>query len=248
MDCVAGDRCRAYDRTRKAAAQLDPDEAPLCPWCLRVAERDVHALALDYRDLEQLLPPSIGQWHDGQPGSGADPPVPLRLGVGALQEDIAWVLAAWADVVCDNQRLSDPPVRVRPYTAVQVAVRILAPRLDVLARVRRAVLWSYPVCQAHGSWDSDGCARGPSERSGAAGVLDLGYLRARARTVLGLTRPVWRVPGICPDCRGDEVLCREVQGKDRDTVSCERCGESRPYADYERYVGQILWQHTGSAV
>jgi hypothetical protein len=51
---------------------------------------------------------------------------------------------------------------------------------------------------------------------------------------------------VCPDCKRDEQLVRDVQGKDRDTVACEHCGERRPYADYERYVVQVLW-HAGAA-
>jgi Zn ribbon nucleic-acid-binding protein len=96
-------------------------------------------------------------------------------------------------------------------------------------------VWSYPTAERPDGADLEVV-------SGAQGLLDLSRLHARALSMLGLTRPIWKLPGMCPDCKEQDVLRREVQGPNADTVWCEQCGEKRPYGDYERYMRQLLWE------
>lgn len=220
--------CRAYDRPSKQPAELW-ERALLCQLCLEVAERDVRALVLDYRDLEQHLPPSLGVWQFGSRG-GADSPLPLRSSVLDLQIDIWWLTTAWCDVVREADRLSDAPSHVRSGWAVQDAVKILAPRLRLLAEVESATMWDYPT-----STPGDRCSEVPGWR----GVLDLAQLHQRARRALGLTAPRKEhcagVPCRNPDC--DLKLLYRVPGTDE--VQCDGCGLWYDRSSYESWVALV---------
>ena len=108
--CAADTACRGYDRTTDTPAPADHG-TPLCRAELDTADRDIPLLVHDYRDLEQLLPRSISEWSDGQPRGSGEAPIPLQLGVEALQAEIWWLTTAWAEVLADVQRLADPPSR-----------------------------------------------------------------------------------------------------------------------------------------
>jgi hypothetical protein len=218
--CEAGDRCRAYD---PAARQPFPSW-PLCDFCLESAERDVRALVLDYRDLEQHLPPSLGQWGDGQPRSRSTA-LPLSVHVLDLQIEIHSTLDAWDDVVRDRERLSDKPQRVRDGWAVQQAVSILAPRLHILAGIPMAVMWSYPGTEGR-----------DSEVPGWQGVLDLSRLHQRARSALGLTR---EEPELCVGvpCRRIECDLKTLyRMPGTDEVRCHSCGLTYSAEDYAKWL------------
>jgi len=206
MRCFSADRCRARDEHGYPA---DCD-GPLCFYCLEGAERDVRALVLDYRDLEQHLAPSLGVWGSGMPsGKGAPAQAPLNLGALSLQQDIWWMCDAWDAVVRDVARLSDKPPRVRAGWAVQQSVSILAPRLDVLARTS-GVMWDYPDAVER-------CTEVP----GWQGVLDLARLHHRARSALGLTTRKREHCAAVPCSRCDLKLLFRVPGED--AVECDGC-------------------------
>lgn len=228
--------CRAYDRSSKLPAECW-SSALLCDLCLEVAERDVRALVLDYRDLEQHLPPSLGVWQFGSRG-GADSPLPLRSSVLDLQIDIWWLCTAWCDVVREADRLSDAPSHVRSGWAVQDAVKILAPRLRLLAEIESATMWDYPST----STPADRCSEVPGWR----GVLDLAELHQRARRALGLTNamPVLMKGVPCRACDRRALYRLPVRHeKDPVTVECDACGErygEDEYADWQALNGAAV--------
>lgn len=249
--CIAGARCCEYDRARQRAALLADPDCPLCPDCLRVAERDVRQLPYDYVDLEQLVPPSLGEWSDGQPKRGkGELPLPLRELVLVLQRHIWWVLTAWEPVVRELDHLSDE-VRtgVREGWAVQRAAQMIAPRVHKLARVGPTDMADYPdfndqIARAL-VWD-------PRLRrtidhttpAGADGVLHLMRLHSQARAMTGLTKRVRRLPGSCHECLQDDVLRQHEPSRagDDPPVWCDDCGAWRPYEDYERLMRLVVWQ------
>lgn len=200
--------------------------ALLCGLCLVPAERDVRALVLDYRDLEQRLPPSLGQWGDGMP-RGKSSPLPLSEPVLTLQQDIHWLVSAWDDVVRDVARLSEKPTRVRDGFAVQQSVAILAPRLDVLAAVPAVAMWTYLG------------AEGSTDVPGWQGVLDLVALHQRARTLLGLTAAKKEhcsgIPCRNPEC--DLKLLYRIPGTDE--VRCDACGMWYDAHAYQSWVSLV---------
>lgn len=234
---------------------------PLCRPCLDHAGTAVPLLAHDWRDLEQLLPKPISVWSDGQPRGGGEAPIPLQLSVEALQAEIWWLSTAWAEVLADAHRLAPAPHRrpsppklywavaadgttsawarpsrvehpsarsrpMRPGPADIVrAVRVLGPRVAALARVGPVDFASYP-----------GVA-GLVEVAGAQGLLDLGRAHARARTMLGLTEPVYALPGRCQSrgCGAAELRVRDGS----DSVWCDRCGVAMTRDDYDR-LGNVF--------
>lgn len=198
--------CRAFDGRQPAECD---GKAALCQWCIEVCERDVRALTLDYRDLEQLLPPALGVWGDGMP-RGQSSPLPLRESILDLQMQIHWLTDAWDDVVRDVDRLSEKPHRVRQGWAVQQSVSILAPRLRLLAEIESVTMWSYPGHE------------GAVDVAGWQGVLDLAQLHHRARSALGLTSPMPEhcQAVVCRDC--DLKLLYRIPGED--SIRCDGCG------------------------
>jgi hypothetical protein len=229
--CLADTRCRNYDRHTQQPAQAE--HTPLCRTCLNTATADINLLAYDWRDLEQLLPKTTNPWGDGQPGHTAEAPIPLRLDVEALQREIWWLTTAWAEVVADRHRLADQPRRVRDGPAVVASVRILAPRVENLARIPAVQMADYP-CP-----DDDTTRLGPVTITyvpGAQGVLDLASTHQRARSVLGLTEPVYELPGYCQAC--SRPALRVKNGSD--TVWCDHCNAVTTRDDYDQYGNLFL--------
>lgn len=239
--CLAADRCRGYDPTTDTPADA-AHGTPLCQPCLATADRDIPLLTHDYRDLEQLLPKPISQWDDGMPGHTADAPIPLRLDVEALQAEIWWLATTWAEILTDRHHLHDPPNPVRHGHAVQWAVRILAPRTEALARIPPVQLVSYPRA------DPDTAVRFRSVQlsyiPGAQGLLDLSRAHQRARHMLGLTEPVYTLPGYCQARSCGRPALRVDNGGD--TVWCERCGAAMTRDDYDR-LGNLFLRPTEAA-
>jgi len=74
--------------------------------------------------------------------------------------------------------------------------------------------------------------------SGAQGVLDLSRAHQRARSVLGLTEPVYVLPGYCRS-RGCGRPQLRVKGGS-DTVWCDYCAAVMTRDDYDRYGNLFL--------
>lgn len=223
--------CLAQATERPPVWCVDTDDTPLCRPHLEHAERDIALLVHDYRDLEQLLPkppgvaPDEHHVYQSRTGPPAEAPTPLRLDVEALQAEIWWLTTAWAEVLADRHRLADPPTHVRAGHAVQWAVQVITPRVEMLARVPEVQMWCYP-----------GAVR-ISYVTGAQGLLDLMSAHRRARSVLGLTDPLFVLPGRC-QARGCGVAELRVRGGS-DTVWCGRCGAIMTRDDYDR-LGNVF--------
>lgn len=221
-------RCRADDRCRARDEHGDPAETDgfLCVWCLEGSTLDVRALTLDYRDLEQQLPPALGVWGSGMPRGSAGHPLPLNEHALDLQHQIWWMCDAWDAVVRDLDRLSDKPSRTRAGWAVQQSVSILAPRLDRLARAS-GTMWDYP-----------GSTERCSEVPGWQGVLDLSKLHYAARDILGLgnDRGEACIGVICPECGIKSKLVRDTE---RGGVNCKACKKALTSAEYADWVGEL---------
>lgn len=223
--------CLAQSTQHPPVWCVDTDDTPLCRPHLEHARTDVALLVHDYRDLEQLLPKPLTVFPDehhvyqSRTGPPAEAPVPMRLDVEALQAELWWLSTAWAEVLADRHRLSDPPTHVRPGHAVQWAVQVLSPRIGMLARIAEVQMWCYPASAKL------------SYVTGARGVLDLMAVHRRARSVLGLTDPLYALPGRCQN-RGCGAAELRVRGGS-DTVWCGRCGAIMTRDDYDR-LGNVF--------
>jgi hypothetical protein len=229
--CLADTRCRSFVDDQPGLA----GETPLCDPCLEHSSRSVPLLVHDYRDLEQLLPKSISEWSDGQPGHSGEAPIPLRLDVEALQREIWHLSTAWAEVLSDRQRLSPAPTHVRDGYAVKWAVGILAPRCEHLARIGEVQMVNYPVADEETTRFRTLTL---SYVSGAVGLLDLSRAHGKARTLLGLTEPVYELPGHCQNRGCGRAELRVKDGSD--TVWCDHCGSQMTRDDYDRYGNLFL--------
>lgn len=230
--CLAGERCRDYDYTRKQPSEVW--DTPLCAEDLRAGERAATQLVYDYRDLEQHIAPSVGQRLDGQPGHSPEAPIPIRTDIEALQRAIWWVTATWAEILADRAQLSPLSKRVRDGWSVQWSCGILAPRIGSLAVIEEQQLPDYPLTNDD-SLPTRFRSLALVTVSGAQGVLDLMWLHDRARSMLGLTKLTRKLPGHCRCGRAD---LRQDNGTD--TVYCGGCGATQTRDDYERYGNVFL--------
>lgn len=223
--CAAGVGCVSYDpRTQQAGTA---HRAPLCPACCQRTGLQISALARDYADLEGELMPTQRGLGARSVSSGDDTGTPLAVGVEALQRSILWALTVWEPPVREAAGL--PPERtrgVREGWAVAAAVRVLAPRVEVLAAL--GPTWGY----------AEGLDAGPVARDGIWAVGDLCHLHRQARTVCGLTRRTFHLPGECSRCGASALL--RVDGAD--IIRCGRCDQRWTDDDYRQYVSLTLAQ------
>lgn len=143
--CPLGDRCRSYNRRTETPGPTTT--APLCDLDMTSRERDIRTLRYHWYDLAQHLAPSLSQALDSQSGfgHGSARPAPVREGVDALQRRIQWVVAAWAEVLVERERLAELPRRhARPGWVVGRAIDLLAPRVAVLAQLPAVLMADYP--------------------------------------------------------------------------------------------------------
>lgn len=225
--CLADRRCIYYDHQLQQPAETG--DRSLCDGDLIVAAQATGALILDYRDLEQHIPPSLGQWGDGQPGHSGEAPIPISVHIEALQRDIWALTVAWAEVIADRYSLSYRPTRCRDGYAVNWAIMILRNRMPELARVGPVVMADYPYR------DDELTTRfGTMELTPVAGwqgVLDLTRTHERARAALGLNGLTKQLPGYCfnTQCGRPGLL----QDNGSDLVRCGHCGATMSRDDWE---------------
>jgi hypothetical protein len=261
--CAAGPACRNVDPDTHKRTPGKAEWHRLCEACLDAGTRAVRALPLDWRDVEQLLPPSLGVWGDGQPGRG-EPPAPIRLDVEALQRAVWWLLTAWEEIVRDVEqlpaepwhRLASPlqhystwvrPPRPGPADVVRAAA-LLTPRVGALSDIGVRLFADYPIDdgkQAEAELEAHQVTRFRAVElarvDGAQGVLDLVRLHHRAQAMLGLTQPIRSLPGDCSRCGRAELRQRQPRRLgDEQPVFCGHCDRQWSYDEYARYAG--LWE------
>lgn len=234
--CAASSLCVDYDRRTEAPALAE--DGPLCEGDLLAGERAVTALVFDYVALEQLLPPALGVWGDGQPSAEGELQVPMRLEIEAAQAEIHWVLTTWEQVVRERDKLSDSVTRgVRAGWAVDAAAKILRPRIRLLAAIDPVEVADYPNLD-----EAEALRFGVVEHAwlpGWRGVLDFDRLRHRAKLQLGLlsAKPE-RCEGI--PCRNRDCEFRALyREQGSDDVLCGHCKERyspQQYLDWVRLV------------
>jgi len=223
MNGCAPAGCRSPEHHGPTSPIIDP-RRPLCESCLTSSTRDIRSLALDFRDLSMNLARQGTAFRTSMVSESAELAVPMRLSVDELMREIAWQLQVWEPPVREAARLSpERTVGVRMGWAVAEAVAVIAPRVDVLAALPPT--WGL----------AEGIDAGPVEHDGVWAVGALVGLHRRARSMLGLTRLITRLPGECSAC-GATALQRESGSE---TVQCAVCWEAWTHDDYRRYVGLV---------
>ncbi|MDP8971186.1 MAG: hypothetical protein M3N52_11975 [Actinomycetota bacterium] len=218
--CVRGVDC--LDRDPGGwGAPLGRDPGPLCRQCADRATSTLYWLPDDYTELTQIIArrnsPNDAKIMRPRPG----PTPPIDLAIDTVRNRIVWVATIWEDIVREHADLPPKPAgKTRESYELGRAATILAPRVNTLAGI--------------GPTDSytDGLDAGPVTRDGAYALDQLIRLHKLARTLVGATVRVLRLPGECPRCHA-WTQCR-ADGSD--TVHCQTCEHRWPYPDYTRHV------------
>lgn len=143
------------------------------------------------------------------------------------------LVLGWRPVRVEHPSALSRRYRAGPVDVVR-AVAVLGPRVGMLARLPGVEFASYPVLEEAPEDVLRTLFAGIEVAcvSGARGVLDLVAAHQRARLLLGLTEPVWVLPGRC-QVRGCGAAALRVRDGS-DTVWCDRCGTSMTRDDYDR--------------
>jgi hypothetical protein len=192
----------------------------------------IAALRFDWYDLEQQMVRSgaqvLGLTGRPTPDGGS---VPINLGVLALQEQIWWLATAWEEPVREAAGLS---MARRPVARHHVGVQVIS-AINVLAAhvVTLLALSAVTFC---GYLDLGDC-----ERTGADGVADLVWTHRLARQMLGLTRRIRHMYGICPICRRSELCADEPERAGAAvTVYCGHCDHRMTENDYQDLLRSMV--------
>ena len=159
--------------------------------------------------------------------SSPDQPLPIRIDVAELQDEIVRVATTWAEPVADLLRINWDTqlvaLHTRPGPALDRAVGILATNLPALLNLRGVEVQT---------WADNGWYWAHEPADGLDGALELLRLHEVTRAALGRNRLVHQLPAPCPniDC-GEMRLVRENGAAQ---VDCEACGRVYPENDYRR--------------
>lgn len=216
--CRRGEYCTDYEMVdgKRQGRAINATQG-LCDTCTRHCERAIAALPGDYVSLNLAL----GR---GSNGSGdlismtREPPVPIRLHIEALQQDIVSEANAWAASVATvlNRRW----VRhARVGKQLDQACGLLVRFPSVFLALRD---------ETHLMWDHD--VRQQVVRDGLDGALALLQLHHRAGQALGAVTLVHRLPVPCPACE-----CLALEREDgTDVIDCTECARRFTVEEYEQ--------------
>lgn len=224
--CRSRRRCAGVGAVDGRGAPTRLDGGPLCDGCLNRARFDIAALRCDYLALTAELAPPGRSPEAFVSGGDTDAPVPLALGVDALQRRIVWTLTVWEPPVREVLGVAPAPSRgVRASWVVATSTRLLARHVRRLAAI--GPTWGY----------ADGLDAGPVERDGVYGVESLSALHDVAARVLGVVPVTRPVSGMCSHCGGFGSLQHDDGS---DVVRCAACGSAESYDEHRRGYGMNL--------
>jgi len=219
-----------------------PDRATtpggLCRTDLNRARAAIDQLPRDYLELSLLLGKS-GARTDLPTTGTRERPVPLRLGVLALQEEIATELALWAGPVAELDGFVFTE-RGRPEHLVRYASGWIIGRWPSLLAVPLTT-----VARLDGRDERLSGRSGVdvTEEDGVDGALRLLELHERTEAVEGRTHRAHRLYLPCPNPACQRMTLERQEGSDR--VDCRRCGHRMPLDEAERLTGILAAAYEG---
>lgn len=220
MRCL-GDQCSENGGT------WIPGPSRLCSTCLDTSRHDVKALVRDYADLENVMADLGGRLE--RVSGTQEPGVNIALGAEALQRDIWHTVTTWEEIIRDHSGLNDVyPGRTRDGWAVQRAVRILSPRLDVLSAMGPTAIFPR------------GIEHGPEDVTGIEAIQTMRRLHRRVGWAIGLRHLKHQLPGPCDNCGIEGGLRRDDGTED---VYCALCQSQSTWDDYRRQTTQLVQAH-----
>lgn len=220
-----GSHCLASPRAAEGGATGHPE---VCQTCTSEIREVITKLPGDY----DLLTEAIGT--RPQPDQGPPPAnkptssPPINLHIDATRTRLVYTAALWEEITRDHNHLPPRPTgTMREKQSLIQSVRILAPRIDMLATL--------PETDGY----FDGPEYGMVRRNGMGGLRDLLRQHQQIQQTLGQTPITIQLPGICP-C-GAAQLTRQTGS---DTVECAACQTRWTYTEYTAEVLLMLGELT----
>ncbi|MBP2341101.1 hypothetical protein JOF41_007355 [Saccharothrix coeruleofusca] len=229
LRCRRGEQCG--DARREPAWATVP--GGLCQFDTTTVKRAIQQLPRDYLELGHLLS-KTGRTTDAPTGGTRELPVPLRLGVLTLQEDLVFEAGLWASAVGDHADVGSPDRRLRR------AVELLLADWPALLHVP-----VMDVARLDGR-DERLSGRSPvvlGEEDGVDGALRLLELHERVALVEGRTHRAHRLWSPCPKCQALALVREEGSGQ----VDCRCCHYREPLESYEARADVLAKAYERSA-
>jgi hypothetical protein len=249
LRCRRGPRCA--DARRHATTQPDgttntshepawattPDG--LCQMDTTLVLRAIEQLPRDYLELGILLG-KTGRSLDVPIGGTRELPIPIRLGIEALQAEILWELAIWASAVADQSGFTFVEAG-RHHHRVRYAAGWLTGRWPALLTLPVTA-----VVRLDGKEERQSGRSLPvgTEEDGVNGALRLLHLHEQVTFVEGRTHRAHQLWSPCPRCQ--TLALRREEGSPH--VDCGRCGHRMNMDQYDQLAGVLASAYEPKAV
>lgn len=217
--CIFGESCMGFDADSRTPAPSGP--CNLCEPCENEFTLMMKSLVSDYIGLSRMIARANGFYDEktARPKPASSPPI--DLGVDELRSDMVRVVGIWEREVRTYVGLPPrPPGSVRQGYALHEGVKVLWPRVDLMAGLGPTL----PTVHL--------ARYRPVALSGKDALFCLRALHWRARSKIGLQPREYRLPGDCPGC--SSPLLVRVDGED--LVRCSACTSVLTYVQYQRLV------------
>jgi hypothetical protein len=214
-------------RVRVPARATDP--GLLCRMDTTTTHAAIQQLPMDYLELSTLLAKGAAT---GIPTSGTrELPVPIRLGVAVLGEQIVDEVERWAEVVAAAAGDWHVPAGSQLERVTSAADRI-AGQFEELLHLPPD--WHQRLDTTEHTRSGCDVARYTWE-AGIDGALRLLYLHERTTLLAGRTQRAERLHAWCPNCH--RIALERDDGSPN--VNCRRCLHRMSLDDYEEHAGAL---------
>jgi hypothetical protein len=201
----------------------------LCRMDTTMTATAIQQLPMDYLELSTLLGKSTTT--EVLTSGTRELPIPIRLGVAVLAEEIVDEAERWAEVVAASVGDWYAPAGTLLERVTAAADRV-AGQFEPLLRL--PATWHARLDTSEHTQSGKDTIR-YTEEAGIDGALRLLALHERTTQLAGRTRRAERLHAPCPKCH--RLALEHEEGSDR--VGCRRCGEPMPLAAYERHAGVL---------
>ncbi|HEY3482626.1 MAG TPA: hypothetical protein VGL02_27385 [Streptomyces sp.] len=243
LRCRRGTHCTNSRRTTTADGPVHtPDWSTtpngLCRTDTTLTLRAIEQLPRDYWELSHLLGKTAART-DAPTAGTRDLPVPIRLGVLTLQEQIAAELAIWAAPVAELDGFTFTE-HGRPEHVVRYATGWITGRWPSLL-----TLPEITVARLDSSDErlSGRASVHTTDEDGVDGALNLLALHERVEQVEGRTRRAHKLWSPCPRCQ--TLALRREEGSP--WVDCAHCGHRMTLDAYDQLADILAHAYQSGA-
>ena len=230
--CADRKKITGDDGEKHWAGYPIPTARGLCESCYRNLAQSVPHLIGDYVELTTILGVT-GAGSDDQIRFSRELPIPIRLAVKTLQEQIVTEVEIWVEPVSEALGIdwlsTTQQAMSRPQFRVHRAVNLLVHALPTLLAVPP---------QEVSAWDRDGLptwddvfdCQDVTHLDGVDGAMRMLRLHELTKIVAGRGELTHKLAAPCPRC--DRLTL--VRDNGTSDVHCQACKDRWPEADYQR--------------